>query len=191
MIHKRSKGSFTVEAALVMPVIFMVIFSLMYMSLILHDKVVLQSVAEEALVRCNQICQKPSDIMSSQIYYNRLLDVSLLGSEKEKHKDEVAYYIQQALKRTLVLCEMGSMNIVIEEDYCQVEITADSKIHLPMVLKAVGKNTQIKVEEERKYHNPGNFARQTEAIMGTVEQIKGMDRILEFLQKVNDFLGKS
>lgn len=191
MIHKRCRGSFTVEATLVMPVILMVIFSLMYMSLLLHDKVVLQSVAEEALVRCNQICQRPSDIMSSQIYYSRFLDTSLLGEEKEKHKNELEYYINQTVKGKLVLCEVSSINIVIEEDYCQVELSADSKIHLPMVLQAIGENKQINVAEERNYHNPGNFTRQADVILGTVKQIKGMDRILEFLQKINDFLGKS
>ena len=183
------KGSFTVEAVFILPLVLAVIFSLMYMSLILHDKMVLQSVAEEALVRCNQICHQPSDVLSSEIHYSKLLDVSLLGENKEKHKEELTYYINQEIKNKLFICEVSNIQIDIQDDYCQIDIQAVSLIGLPMVSRFIGDSQQVVVSEQKSYHNPENFARLSDVILGTVKQIKGAARITEFLNKIGNFLG--
>ena len=184
------KGSITVEATFVLPVILVVIFSLLYMSLILHDKVVLQTIAQEALVRSNQLCHQPSDVLSSEIYYSKLLDTSLLGEQADKHKEELEYYISQEAVRKLFVCEISKIQIELNDESCQIQIEANSKISLSMVLKYINTNNQVSVSQERSFHQPENFARKAEVILGTVEQVKGMDRIKQFLSKVDKFLDK-
>ncbi len=180
----------TVEAVLVLPVILIVILCLMYMTLILHDKAVLQSVAEEALVRCNQLCHQPSDVLSSEIYYDRLLDVNLLGEDNEKHREELKYFIDQEVKGKLLICQVNMIEIDIAKDSCQIDIEADSKISLPMVLEYIKKGKKVYVSQSRDNHHPEDFARKAEVTMGTITQVKGADCITEFLSKVDDFLGK-
>ncbi len=184
------KGSITVETVFVFPIIFVVILTLMYMSLIMHDKVVLQSVAEEALVRSNQLCHQPSDVLSSSIQYNKLLDTSLLGESEDKHKGELAYYISQELEGKLFICEISNIQIHLQEDYCQIAIEADCKVSLPMVIEYIKDCRQISVSQQRSYHLPESFARKAEVILGTVSQVKGVERITQFLNKVGAFLGK-
>ncbi len=184
------KGSITVEAVFIVPTILVVIFSLMYMSLILHDKVVLQTVADEALVRSNQLCHQPSDVLSSEIHYSRLLDTNLLGEKADKHKEELIYYIDQEVKGKLLICDISNITIDLQEDFCQIDIEAVSRISLPMILKYSKNNNQVSVSQQRDFHHPENFARKAEVVLDTVTQIKGMDRIKEFLSKVGDFLNK-
>ncbi len=190
MKTKELKGSITVETVFVFPIIFVVILTLMYMSLIMHDKVILQSVAEEALVRSNQLCHQPSDVLNSLIQYNNLLDTNLLGESKDKHKGELVYYISQELEGKLFICEIGNIQVHLNEDYCQIAIEADCKVSLPMVIKCIKDCSQISVSQQRSYHLPESFARKVEVTLGTVSQIKGVERITEFLNKVGDFLGK-
>lgn len=190
MSSKKIQGSLTVEAVFVMPVVFTVIYCLMYISLILHDKVVLQSVTEEALVRCNQLCHQPSDVLTSEIHYSRLLDVSLLGESEEKHQQELSYYIKQELSGKLYICEVRNIDIVLDDDSCQITIDAHSRISLPLVGKMLGNNQSVAVAEQRDFHNPQQFARVAENVLGTVTQIKGADKVTSFLEKVNGYLGK-
>ncbi len=180
----------TVEAVFVLPVILIVILCLMYMTLILHDKVVLQSVAEEALVRFNQLCHQPSDVLSSEINYDKLLDVSLLGEDNEKHREELMYFINQEVKGKLFICQVNMIDIDITEDSCQIDIEADSKISFSLALEYIKGGKKIFVSQNRDSHHPEEFARKAEVITGTITQVKGADCITEFLSKVGDFLGK-
>ena len=184
------KGSITVETSFVLPIIFVVILSLMYLSLIMHDKVVLQSVVEEAMVRSNQLCHQPSDVLSSEIHYSKLLDINLLGESKDKHKEELTYFINQELAGKLFICEVSNIEISLKEEYCQIDLTADSKISLPIVMQYIGDSSQVSVVRQRSYHHPESFSRKAEVILGTVSQVKGWDGVSEFLNKVGDFLGK-
>ncbi len=190
MIRKNLQGSFSVEAVFVMPVILTVIYCLMYMALILHDRVVLQSVVEEALVRCNQLCHQPSDVLTSEIHYGELLNVSLLGESEEKHQEELQYFINQELTEKLYISDIRSINIDLQDDSCSITIEADSRISLPLVGQMLAGNKSIVVIEQRDYHNPEQFARLAENILGTAKQIKGADKITGFLHKVSGYLGK-
>lgn len=187
---QRLQASVTVEATFILPVLLIIIFTLMYMTLILHDKVVLQGVAEEALVRCNQLCHQPSDVLSSEIHYNQLLDVSLMGESNEKHKEELMYFINKELGGRLLVCTLTDIQINLTEGVCQITITAKSKISLPMVWKYIPHNKQFAVKQKRALHHPESFARKAEALIDTASKLKGMDQVTELLNKVGKFLDK-
>lgn len=78
MEDRRFRGSFTVEAALLMPVILAVVFGVFTLGMAQYDKAVTLSALDRCLVRAQGVVLLGADWDSGEISYERRLERSLL-----------------------------------------------------------------------------------------------------------------
>jgi len=106
------KGSFTVEAALLMPVITFMIISLIYLGFYLHDKAVTKFAANYMAVRIGQLYANELDINTSQIDYDKLLNRNILSDlnvDIDASLQEVYDYVSKMLNVRLIISDLGDV----------------------------------------------------------------------------------
>jgi TadE-like protein len=106
------RGSATVEAALLMPIIIFVIVALIYLGFYLHDKAVTKFAANYMATKICQVYTYEFDINTSQINYDKLLDRNILSDFSLNIDDdlqEIYEYVADMLKLRLIICTPGEM----------------------------------------------------------------------------------
>jgi len=115
------KGSFTVEAALLMPIIIFMIISLIYLGFYLHDKAVTKFAANYMAVKICQIYANELEISTSQINYDKLLDRNILSDlnvDIDAGLQEVYDHISHMLSMRLIISDPG--NVTCDYAYNQL-----------------------------------------------------------------------
>ena len=69
-------GSYTVEAAFIMPLILFVIIALCYLSFYMHDKIIIQSLADDAGYKVSGYKKHESDF--EEVFFTLLLEIAKL-----------------------------------------------------------------------------------------------------------------
>jgi Flp pilus assembly protein TadG len=72
------RGSYTVEAALILPIILFIIAGLLYLGFYLHDKVKIQSIIDDTSTRGREQIQYEADLETGLIDYSAYRKRSVL-----------------------------------------------------------------------------------------------------------------
>jgi len=104
------RGSFTVEAALLMPIIIFMIVSLVYLGFYLHDKAVTKFAADYMAVKICQLYANELDINTSQINYDKLLSRNILSDlivNIDADLQDIYDHVSHMLDLKLIISEPG------------------------------------------------------------------------------------
>lgn len=189
IIKRRSdgaKGSITVEAAFVMPLVIMTIFALIYLTFYLHDVCRIQAILHKTLHKTGLVLKHDADIASGKVIYeninNRGILYLVLGDTEEAKADLEALLYQElskgllAMKLTEVKTEVGKFNL-------GASVKAEMKIK-PFGLKSIlNRYTAIYMTDKYPIHDPAESIRRTEVILDTGTSIKGVDELIKFFEK--------
>ena len=136
----------TVEAAFIIPMILFIIFSLMYLTFHLHDKVRLETVIEQAL---GKDCEEDWE------YEN--------GSYKEQEEERIKY-LEKELETGFFLLEKNQVSCEINGFSVKIKIVMKENVSLNPVKKLGSGEGLVILERERILHNPEEVLRVYEGL---------------------------
>ena len=185
-LKKEGHGSIAVEAAFVMPVVLLVIFSLIYLAFYLHDYNRIQGAVDLVIHKASIASKHDADIESGQINYEEInergilyhLDMVLPNMEKEITGD-----LEQEFSKGLLITDIINIEVKESKVKLQISVTGKARISLHFFLRnALSKLLYINLDKTYPLHNPAETIRTCELILSTASEIKGADKLKEVLK---------
>lgn len=199
-LYKNKKGSFTIEAAVVVPTVLLCLIALIYICLLMYQQVYLQSVANTAAERgaanwSNASMDmyigriKESDFKNVSLYW-RLVDILPLGKASEAKKSRVEDYVKYSLKqyslfgkglddKEIINSREGKLSVNCDIcDYIiykKVLVSVAEEYNIPLggsLLKAFGFSSgfTLKADAEAVVNEPAEFIRNTDFVVDTIRE---------------------
>lgn len=146
---KRARGSFTVEASLLMTIIIPVLVSLIYGSFYLHDCAVMQGAACELAAMASNLQGDP----------NR---ESLLQKKKE-----------ELLQGRLLGTRQGTISLTVSDS--KVQVSCEGKFYIPGLVSHLLSQNLVSIEKSwnRKLYHPTETIRKIRGIKALADTAKG------------------
>ncbi len=153
---KGNKGSITVEASIIVPLVILSIVGAVYMGLVLYQRVLVQSAAEAAAEAgasawpsgtCNVVLVKPDKESFEEFkLYRRLFD-----SDKESRLENIEEYALNMAQRHELIQAVESSAEALVKDYAvyrklEVKICKRYKLPLGKFMKMFGGSDTFKIE---------------------------------------------
>ncbi|HHU73820.1 MAG TPA: pilus assembly protein [Clostridiales bacterium] len=184
-LNKKIKGSITVEAAFIMPLIILVIFSIVYLSFYLHDYCKLQGTVDLVLHKAIFSAKHKGKLDTGEVDYeninNRGIFYPILG-DKGEMEEQIREYMNLELAKGLFLYQINHINVEVGTLSIQISLEGKTRVSLPGLLHI--KAAQPILEKQFYIHNPGESIRISEVLLTTAERIKGLESIKKGLEKI-------
>lgn len=169
---KKKRGSFTLEAVIVMSTIIFIIFAIVSAFLLLYQNAVMYYVAtqaaqEGAVMWADNAHDLDGNVrgQDNQSLYYRLAD--LVNQENEAKEGVITSWIQQKMKklvpRTLIGSGTESVDVQFHDYVVQrvveVRITKEVKIPFKEIVQFFGKDLKMTVHAKASVSEPAEFIR--------------------------------
>ncbi|MFT4143249.1 MAG: pilus assembly protein [Mobilitalea sp.] len=180
-----AKGSITVEAAFVIPIVFCVIFILLYLAFFLHDKCKIQGIVDQALYKTGLSIKYEADI-SKNITLEQLKEKSIftvITGYGEDEEIKIEEYLDEKLFKGFFLLKVSSIEVTVERFKVYIGVSAKTKNNLPLLNFILNPITKLKASNIFSLHDPAEAIRGAEVILQTGDKIKGVHELLEMLKK--------
>lgn len=165
MLKRRKKsnprGSFTAEAALIMPLIIFVILALIFLIFYLCDRIKIQNILHEGLEKAVLQVKRPGSFDGEEIYFEHINDrgpLFFLTGSLEQEREELEGFLSAGLERGFYLAGPGILEIMLDHQRAGAEIVIRPNIPIPQVKKYF-KRVPLIVKAQIGIHNPAEFVR--------------------------------
>jgi hypothetical protein len=184
-----SRGSITVEAAFIMPIVIFFVFALIYFAFYLHDICRIQSKIDLVLYKAGITVKHEADIVTGHVDYKKIgsrgVFYLLLGSTNEEEK-QVQNYLCQELEEGLFLVKVDKIDVTVEKQKIVVSVETGTQVSLKGIKDLFEPYSKIVRKGEYPVHNPAESIRCMEVILETGSGIKGMDKLKEKFERIFD-----
>jgi hypothetical protein len=181
-------GSYTVEMALLFPVILFIIVGLIYLGFYMHDQDRLEAVMNETLLKGRNFIHREADMNTGLIdyeaYYNRGILYSLQDNLQGK-KQEIHNYLEEQLESRLFIADITSIEIEASHSNLNIEIKGEMMLPFPGIRPLFSKRgTVVTVEQQASIQNSAEFIRIFSIFSGVADKVPVIDETLKKLQQV-------
>lgn len=183
----RKEGSLTVEAALLMPFILFVVFSLVYLAFYLHDISKIQGIVDDSLKKASFTLKHEADFVTGETSYDNIdkrgVFYLIMGST-ESEKETIQNYLQKKLSKGLFLAKITEIQTKVSK--WKITITVDMEICISMkgIMDFFRPISKKRITGTSTVHNPAETIRITEVILDTGQKIKGVEALKEKIEKI-------
>lgn len=181
------QGSFTVEAALIMPMLFYLMFSLFYLSFYLHDINRIQGYLDKMLNRTSILIKHEADIKSGEIIYSKINQRGILYNivgKSEVLEDDIRSYITEELSDGLFMMQITDIQVKIEKYRIEAKVKIRTRMPIKGVLSFFKPRQQKVIEEQVTIHDPADTIRMSEVILDTGSKVKGLEELRNIVETV-------
>lgn len=186
--EKKVKGSITVEAVFIFPIILFIILAFIYFTFYLHDKTVTNAVMNEANERLNQSVKQPTDYKSGVIYYDKMTSRSLLCRYNGDYSVEIEAakkYIKDQLGKKLMIGRVKKVEVTKSKGEISTKVSMESQISLLPSRVYLSRYQKSVSMAECEVNNASEFARAADVSLDVVSQVKGFDKIVKVIDKID------
>lgn len=187
MKKETERGSMTVEAAFIFPIVFFVVLALCYFTFLMCEKVKLQA-AVNTLVQEQAVCIKDNTLPGKKRDYANILEKGVFYylSDLSDQKSAFNKQLQSKAKSVLIVGNVSKVDSKVSHTKIEASVTVDINIGVSQVKEYLtGTPLQYQITANAPVHNPAEFARGYMAIGETLDGVKGVDAIK---QKLKDLL---
>jgi hypothetical protein len=185
-INKEEKGSITVEAAFVMPIVILTVFALIYLAFYLHDYNRIQGIVDLVIHKAGITIKHDADIATGRISYEDINDRGVfytLTGDLPVEESKIGKLLDQELSKGLFITHIIKAEVEAGKLDIKINVLAKTHIGLPLFQNAFNKLLNINVESTYPVHNPAETVRACEVILDTGSKIKGADKLKDVLEK--------
>lgn len=187
---KRAKASFTIEAALIMPIVLFVIVALIYTSFYLYDWCRLRAIADIALHKAVVTIKHEADFNTGRVDYEHINDRGVffrIAGSSRPDEDKTRNYLTKELQRGFFCTEIRDVQVTIEKRNITVHISGEFNVPMKGIMEYVGSHKRMEVTVDSPTHDPAELLRMMDVIMETGEKIKGLNQLMNWIdQKSNN-----
>lgn len=179
------RGSITVEAAFVLPIVILTVFALIYLTFYLHDICRIQALTDMTLHKAGITVKHEADIATGEVAYDSINDRGvfyILFGNSEKEEEQIQSYLMQQLKDGLFLTRISGVSVKADKFKIKISVKTVTEVSLPGIRWLFEPFSNTIVAGEYSVHNPAEAIRCTEVILETGSSIKGVDKIKEKLE---------
>lgn len=180
------KGNITVEAAMVMPIVILTVFSLIYLSFLLYDRNHIQGVVDRVLHDTTLILKyNPGE--GAGLDYEGIEKrgiFNLLTRNKVEEKKNLENYLREELKKGLMQYEISEITAEVGIYQISIEVKVLTQIKLPILHKLFQEFSYRRTYASSPVHNPVDTIRIAEVILDTGENIKGVEELKNALEEL-------
>ncbi len=190
MVRGRAKGSFTVEAAFILPLIIFIIFTLVYLAFYLHDRNRMEGIVDQVLHKGAITVKHDADFDTGRVDYANIGNRGVLyplTDNRTVEEKKIRDYLRQELSTGFFSTELTGIEVMV--DAFKVSVTIEGEFHIPMkgILQYFYPGRNITVNALGPIHNPAEFIRISEVVLDTGSRIKGLEDLKD---KTDKLLGK-
>jgi len=182
------KGSYTVEAALILPIILFIIIGLLYLGFYLHDKVKIQSVINDISTKGRELIQYEADLKTGLIdygyYQSRFFFYPYFTDFVEK-ENNINVYLTEELNKGLFIAKVDS--VAVSATLKRIHISVNGHMDIPFIeINQLFTNSGLTFSNNNtmEIHNTEEFIRVLDVFSGVADKVKVIDDILQNLQKL-------
>lgn len=184
--NKRVKGSITVEAAYVMPIILLTIFALIYLAFYLKDINKIQAVTDITLHKAGLTLKHNSDLVTGRVSYEKINERGILYQlmgDSENNEKAIQKYIKKQISGELFVTKVKEIKVKVNNQELIITVKANTDLSLPMLNKLFKPHSVRIISGKYPIHNPAETIRCTEVILETGSSIKGMDKLKDMIDE--------
>jgi|GEM_PF-611089 len=191
-VLKRSifPGSFTVEAALIMPMIIYLLFSLFYLTFYLHDINRVHGYMDKILYQTSLLAKHESDIMSGEITYTKINQRGIfyfITGDTEMLEDDIRKYITEELSDGLFIMQVIDSQVKVDRHKLEAKIKIQTKMPRKGILTFFQPSKQTVIEKKYIVHDPADTIRMSEVILDTGSKVKGLKELRNLAETVFNY----
>ncbi len=127
-MKKRLKGSYTVETALVLPLLLFCLIGLLALTMFLHDKICILAMLNQELTRGEVLSNRPVNLETGEVDYQALSERGplYLLSSKEKQEEQIREDMQKQLDETyLFLIQISQIEVEMTLFQLKIKLTPE------------------------------------------------------------------
>lgn len=184
-MKKWIRGSYTVEAALLLPVILFVIVSFIYLSFYLHDKYRIEEVLNIASLKAIAYNQTETNMVTGQVDYESYLNQGIFYrfESRENKEKEVFHYLHTYLNERLFLTKVNKIEVKIS--HVDIEIRVIANVDVPTFGEIYSDDYRINFYiSEENIMSAREFVRMFDTLGGVAEKVPGADKAIDMLKKL-------
>ncbi len=191
---KPVKGSFTVEAALIIPVVSFVIITLLYIIIFLHDRTCLQAIVNQAVNKTALECIHQVTINGHQpVPYHTKKNKGLYWRLRGKYyynEADISIYIYKEIKKQLVMKELRDISITCKlkrsllGSYVHLTVVKDAKTALKPInqlMKSPNFPLKLCVDSKAYIHEPTEVIRNAHLLTQLLDELN-YDKLKKFIK---------
>lgn len=179
-------GSFTVEAALILPMVIFIILAIVFLSFYLYDICRIEGVMDRVLHQAALTLKHESNIATGEVDYLKLRDRGvfyLLIGDTNEEEAAIEDYLWQELDKGLFFAKVTDIQVTAGKQ--KVTVSAEAEVRIPVSgILDYFRPHNISYEVSCPIHNPAEAIRLSEVILHTGSKIKGLDKLKEGLEKL-------
>lgn len=181
---KSLSASFTLEAAMIMPIVFFVIFAIISLTFCLYDQCRIQGITDIVLHKAAFAMKHEAEIATGKVSYDRLNDRDIFylpfGSTKEP-EESIRLYLLGELNDNLLITDLS--DAVVSVGRFGISVTVEGRLRIPIrgIRDFLPGDPGITVKAEASFHNPAETIRISEVVLETGTKIKGIEALKEGL----------
>jgi hypothetical protein len=185
-MKKKSKGSITVEAAFVMPIVAFTVFALIYLAFFLHDYNRIVSTVDLVAYKAGIAGKHEADIATGRTNYENINDRGvfyLLTGDARAEELQIIKLLEQELSKGLFICKISKTEVKAGKQEVNINVQAKAEINLPMFKDLLDRMFMIRLDSSYPIHNPAEAIRVWEVILDTGSKIKSVNKLKEAIEK--------
>jgi len=184
---KKVRAQFTVEAVFVMPIVLFAIVAVIYISFYLYDYCRIQATTDLLLHKAVLNLNHEVDIESGKIFYEDIgkqgIFYQVFGISDTK-LNYIGNLLAEKLSRGLLATEIRDIKVSASMSKVAIYVEGEFRIPIKGAADLLFRKRTVIVEAERERHNPANTVRISEVILQSGSKIKGLDKLKENLEKL-------
>lgn len=185
-MSREEKGSITVEAAFVMPVVVFCIIAMIYLAFYLHDYNRLAGTLDLVMHKACIAIKHEADLATGRVSFEGINDRGffyvLLGDTKAE-EEKIAKYLAEELSKGLFICHIEKSDVKVNKLSVKISVRAGTDMKLPVFGGAIAKIANIELHKSYPVHNSAETIRICELILDTGSKIKGINKLKDIIDR--------
>ena len=185
-MKKKLEGSYTLEAAILFPMILFIITALLYTCFLLHDKAAIEGAVHHTVLEGEKTAKKSMDPVSEEIDYESYIKEGILRLLYDNREEEASLktLLQNTITGKIWIAHISNVTVEIKQKEANVRVNYGFDMPIRGIwefFKSGG--TEFSYNEIKSFDNNEEFIRVFQIAMDTGEELPGADSILNILQK--------
>ena len=189
-IKTNYKGSFTVEAVLIMPIVLAVVFALIIMSFYMHDMCVIRSIADRNISEICKVKESGAPLSFSEYAKENWLqnNLAMIGIYfTDTQKDKITEAVENEIKDRLFLFEITTCSI--SEQFQKVTLTVNAKARMPIpFIESLMPKRERSFNSYATIYNPTVSVRYGKIIYSELSKTRLYEKVLALIEKARGYL---
>lgn len=190
-MRKKTNGSYTLEAAVLFPLILFIITALLYTCFLLHDKTVIEGIVHLLILDGEKAARKCADPVTGEIDYDSYIEEGIFRPRHDNSEEAAAMKtaLQNTIMERIIFARIYGVTVEIKDG----EISAGVNYGFDMPIRGIGEflkggGTEFIYKEKKSFDNNEEFIRIFQVTADTAKELPGVDKVLKTLQKSIEIL---